>query len=98
MGSVNVKVFSVVGRITIKLIRLEYFPVMIRSRIAGNNSLRIFPVGNACDDNGSDGLGAACAQFGRALTMKGCRICVTVRLPSGRSERHCAGKQIRTPP
>ena len=26
----------------IKLIRLEYFPVMIRSRIAGNNSLRLF--------------------------------------------------------
>ena len=27
--------------ITIKLIRLEYFPVMIRSRIAGNTSQRI---------------------------------------------------------
>ena len=26
-----------------QIIRLEYFPVMIRSRIAGNNSLRIFP-------------------------------------------------------
>ena len=52
MGSVNGTVFSVMGPNNYQIIRLEYFPVMIRSRIAGNNSLRIFPVGNAHGDNG----------------------------------------------
>ena len=44
IGSVNSKVFSVIlwARKLIKLIHLEYSPVMIRSRIAGNNSLRNF--------------------------------------------------------
>ena len=31
---------------------MEYFPVTIRSRTARNNSLRIYPVSNACGANG----------------------------------------------
>ena len=48
--------FSVMGPKIIRFIRLEYYPVMIRSRMAGNNSLRSFPVGNACGDNGKSRL------------------------------------------
>ena len=40
--SVNGKAFSVMEPKSCNLIRLEYFLVMIWSRMAGNNSLRIF--------------------------------------------------------
>ena len=35
-----------------KFIRLEFISVIVRQQIAGNNSLRKIPVGNACGDNG----------------------------------------------
>ena len=49
----------------IKLIRLEYFPTMILSRMARNNSLRIFPVGHACGDDGTNGSPCAPAKARR---------------------------------